>query len=476
MNNAQDFRVPKNQVQTMRALLIITVAFSLIITSCFAQTDDSAQRKAYEYMLKGQYDDAIKIYDQISSENPQNTVALKLKGVAYSNQGLHKKSLLEFYKAYQINPHDTLVLNGLALGFGYLGEYQEAKTYLAKSLEEDPANKVTWTYKDFVDKITSKYRYTPTPKPDIGPEQKQIPSWIKGVASWWSQGLIRDSDFISAMEYLLNANIIEARLTNEKVSSSKIPDGIKNNAGLWAAGKISDDDFMLGISYLIQSGMIHLDSDLQKNSKDAQSKDLKSFETYLNKILANISNEKRYIEFPNPSSDVIKKFLRDRVKWNFEEQISIANTGFPDPTTTTSGGYKTIHYKVFVNVQPDGLPLDHSSTINDAMRFWEEQTFDKTRVEFSKTNSKTDANVWVTWVVRDLGQNQIGHAHLGKGVVEVTLGDYNCDGSFQLYDVDTVRRIMTHELGHSIGLGHSTDPNNIMYPQLKTEYAYCLLN
>ena len=45
-------------------------------------------------------------------------------------------------------------------------------------------------------------------------------------------------------------------------------------------------------------------------------------------------------------------------------------------------------------------------------------------------------NVWVTWVVRDIGEGVLGHAHLGKGVVEVTLGDYNCDGSFQLYDVN----------------------------------------
>ena len=27
---------------------------------------------------------------------------------------------------------------------------------------------------------------------------------------------------------------------------------------------------------------------------------------------------------------------------------------------------------------------------------------------------------------------------LGKGVVEVALGDYNCDGKFQLYDVKTL--------------------------------------
>ena len=50
----------------------------------------------------------------------------------------------------------------------------------------------------------------------------------------------------------------------------------------------------------------------------------------------------------------------------------------------------------------------------------------------------------------DLGEGVLGHANLGKGVVEVAIGSYGCDGSFQLFDVDTVEYIMTHELGHSL--------------------------
>ena len=87
------------------------------------------------------------------------------------------------------------------------------------------------------------------------------------------------------------------------------------------------------------------------------------------------------------------------------------------------------------------------------------------------------ANVWVTWVVRNLGEGVLGHANLGKGVVEVAIGSYGCDGSFQLLDVDTVEYIMTHELGHSIGLNHNTNPDSMMYPTLSNvDYSYCLLN
>ena len=79
-------------------------------------------------------------------------------------------------------------------------------------------------------------------------------------------------------------------------------------------------------------------------------------------------------------------------------------------------------------------------------------------------------------MVRNIGEGVLGHAHLGKGVVEVALGDYNCDGSFQLYDVKSVEKIMTHELGHSIGLPHTNDRENIMYPSMSPSYAYCMLS
>ena len=46
-----------------------------------------------------------------------------------------------------------------------------------------------------------------------------IPSWIKNVAKWWSENQTSDSDFLSAIQYLIDKNTIH---TYQKSSSSSI--------------------------------------------------------------------------------------------------------------------------------------------------------------------------------------------------------------------------------------------------------------
>ena len=266
----------------------------------------------------------------------------------------------------------------------------------------------------------------------------------------------------------------------QSFSEDKIPEWVKNNAGWWADGSIDDKAFVSGIQYMIKRGLIMVNVQDAAQSPEELDHEVYLFEKYLRDISNNISKETRYIEYPNPSQDVIKKFLRDYIKWNFEEQVKKASEKFPNPSYEIIDDTAIIYYKVFINEQPTGLPLDHVSTLKNSFVFWEEQELDtgdkKAKVKFEITNLKYEANVWVTWIVRNIGEGILGHAHLGKGVVEVTLGDYNCDGSFQLYDIKSVETIMTHELGHSIGLKHVADQSNIMYTSYTPSYAYCLLS
>jgi len=467
--------------------LVIILLSSFIFTgSVFAQTEKDAENmfnQAKEHFVNGEYKQAITIYDNILEIAPNNISTLKMKGIAQSNLEQHTKSLEQFFKVLQHRSDDIISLTGMGVGFGYLGEYEEAITYFDKALKEKPDSVIINNYKKFVEKVIIKYPYTSTEKPK-GLEKiyvTTIPEWVKPIAKWWSEGNIEDSEFVSALLYLIENKIIQIPpVKTQNISEDKIPEWVKNNAGWWADEQIDDEAFVSGIQYMIENGLITVNLQDTAQSQEELDREFYLFGRYLKDISNNISKETRYIEYPNPSQDVIKKFLRDYIKWNFEEQAKKASGQFPDPTYEIIDETTIIYYKVFINEQPTGLPLDHVSTLKNSFVFWEEQKLDtnnqKANVIFEITDLKYEANVWITWVVRNLGEGVLGHAHLGKGVVEVTLGDYNCDGSFQLYDVKSVETIMTHELGHSIGLQHGTDQSNIMYPSYTPSYAYCLLS
>ncbi|MCH7940470.1 MAG: matrixin family metalloprotease [Thaumarchaeota archaeon] len=472
--------------------LLLVIGFVSFTSQVFAQESETQElfQEANEHFVNGEYKEAIQIYDNILEIVPNNFSTLKMKGVALSNLAqdenlinYHTDSLEQFYTIIQHNPNDVLALTGLGVGFGYLGEYHESKQYFEKALELEPDSAVIKNYLEFVDKVIQKYPYTPTEKPMLVIiKPAVIPDWVKNNAKWWSEGEIKDDEFILGIQFLIENGIMKVDPpASSNLSSDSIPDWVKNNAGWWADDLISDDEFVSGIYFMIQNGIIviHVEKTIQDIENDIEH-DFSQFEKYLRDVSKNVADEKRYIEYPNPSFDVIKKFLRDYIKWNFSEEAASAAGSFPNPTYEIVNGTYVIHYKIFVNEQPSGLPLDHVSTFNNSLKFWQQEEFSVNEqpavVEFSYTNLKSEANVWVTWVVRDLGEGVLGHAHLGKGVVEVALGDYECDGSFQLYAVESVEKIMTHELGHSVGLQHSSDSSNIMYPTLKPKYAYCLFS
>ena len=494
-----------------KSLAIFSFIIIFLASPAFSEEANNVTKltnEAEQYLMKGEYRKSIIIYDNILEFFPAEPKIHEMKGIALSNIRLqstlasqvtdnppikydildtNKLSMLEFYKALQINPNSVTSLNGLGLGFGNFGEYDEAKKYFVRALEIEPDNFVAINYLDYIEKIAKKFPTKHTEKPSflLKLEKNKIPYWIKTNAGWWASDKISDSDFIAGIQYLVKNKIITLNSKSvEKSSSNIIPSWIKNNAKWWSDGKISDEDFLKGIKYLVVIGIVNVD--IQENSEMVK-KELErtewNFERYLEKIKREIKNENRYIEYPNPSDGVIIKYWKEPHKWNLGQYLDRPSKNFePAKVYLADDDVYIIHYKIFVNEQPPRLPLDHTSTLKNSFKFWEEFEFTngkdgkKIIIKFEQTKLRSDASAWVTWVVRNLGEGVLGHANVGPGVVEVALGSYGCDGSFQLFTVDTVERIMTHELGHSLGLRHTDNPDHVMYPTLEeVNYSYCLL-
>lgn len=104
--------------------------------------------------------------------------------------------------------------------------------------------------------------------PNSSAQDAQIPSWVKNVAGWWASGVVSESEFLTGIEYLVNNNIIlldfvpcNYKIQNQTISPSKsVPDWIKNNASWWSENLIDDVDFVNGLQYLIEYKIIKIDN------------------------------------------------------------------------------------------------------------------------------------------------------------------------------------------------------------------------
>ena len=104
--------------------------------------------------------------------------------------------------------------------------------------------------------------------PNSSAQDALIPDWIKNVAGWWANGVISENEFVTGIEYLINNNIILLDFVpcNDEIQSQykdpkSVPDWIKNNASWWSDNLIDDIDFINGLQYLIEHKIIKIDNE-----------------------------------------------------------------------------------------------------------------------------------------------------------------------------------------------------------------------
>lgn len=115
-----------------------------------------------------------------------------------------------------------------------------------------------------------------------------------------------------------------------------------------------------------------------------------------------------------------------------------------------------IKKSIYVESFPKWAQYD-TDVILDAIKFWK----DKTGAEFYVTSSPS-ADIKINWV-KEMDKGYDGYIFAGK-FIDIAVGNSNCGETWKSYDSKTVTLLVIHELGHALGIEHSTDPNSIMFP------------
>ncbi len=122
-----------------------------------------------------------------------------------------------------------------------INEFEVSKTDFREYVIQDD-DEILITYDDQVTTLTLEIK---------------IPDWIRDVAGFWCSDEIDDASFVTAIQYLLETEIIIIpKTTTDESASQIVPPWIKTNACWWTTNQISDNEFASGLEYLIKNGII----------------------------------------------------------------------------------------------------------------------------------------------------------------------------------------------------------------------------
>jgi len=144
------------------------------------------------------------------------------------------------------------------------GSYSEWSTLVATSGNFGTKILLDYDSPEGTYKVKAKYEQSESElitfnvvKIPFDPTKINLPKWIKTNAKWWGEGLISDSDFVPALQYLIKERIIIISETKSGANTStEIPEWVKTNAKWWSYGMINDFEFVKNIEYLVEQGII----------------------------------------------------------------------------------------------------------------------------------------------------------------------------------------------------------------------------
>ena len=212
---------------------------------------------------------------------------------------------------------------------------------------------------------------------------EQVPNWVKNTAGWWATDSISEIEFINAIEFLINVDIIHVNLIETELSSQEIPEWVKNTAGWWATDSISEIEFINAIEFLIDNGIISI----EKKCSDSIDKDGNNIPDVLEDQMEKFVGIQRIqdLNFSNCN------FPKDLSNYDFKN-VDFSNSNISNTILrNTNFSNSVLHNTDFSNSKLHGIVFFESDLDNVNFENSEFSTmpsnFDRVIVYFNETKS-----------------------------------------------------------------------------------------
>ena len=114
------------------------------------------------------------------------------------------------------------------------------------------------------------------------------------------------------------------------------------------------------------------------------------------------------------------------------------------------------------NIPDKSIPVD---ALRNAISIWEKNNPD---IEFVETNDSP--HMTINWKIHGTQTHQglasctyYENGDIRDCVLDISLGDNDCNGKYVQQDVNNISNTIMHEMGHSFGLGHTNNENQLMF-------------